>query len=107
MDSSEKSKHAPSLIGSDGDSLREAFGKSLVRLGLHHHDFVVFDADVAGGTGDMSVLFRKAVGETGLVVTSDINNAMLSEGRDRQLDRGISSGLQFVQVNAEFVPVDR
>ena len=60
--------------------------------------------DVAGGTGDMSVLFRKAVGETGLVVTSDINNAMLSEGRDRQLDRGISSGLQFVQANAEALP---
>ena len=60
--------------------------------------------DVAGGTGDMSVLFRKAVGETGLVITSDINNAMLSEGRDRQLDRGISTGLQFVQANAEALP---
>lgn len=51
MDTSVKHIHSPSLIGCEGDSLREAFGKSLVRLGSHHHNFVVFDADVAGGTG--------------------------------------------------------
>lgn len=39
------------LIGTNGDSLREAFGKSLVELAAHHDNFVVFDADVAGGTG--------------------------------------------------------
>ncbi len=60
--------------------------------------------DVAGGTGDMSVLFKKAVGDSGRVITSDINNAMLSEGRDRQLDRGVTQGLQFVQANAEALP---
>jgi transketolase len=42
---------APILIGSSGDSLREAFGKTLVRLADRYPDFVVFDADVAGGTG--------------------------------------------------------
>ena len=42
---------APQLIGSSGDSLREAFGKALVRLAEHNPDFVVFDADIAGGTG--------------------------------------------------------
>lgn len=51
MDTSVKHNHPPSLIGCDGDSLREAFGKSLVRLGRHHDNFVVFDADVAGATG--------------------------------------------------------
>lgn len=32
-------------------SLREAFGRSLVHLGEIRDDFVLFDADVAGGTG--------------------------------------------------------
>ena len=41
----------PTLIGSSGDSLREAFGKTLVKLSKKYPSFVVFDADVAGGTG--------------------------------------------------------
>ena len=45
------SMNTPSLIGSSGDSLREAFGKKLVELGKKNKNFVVFDADVAGGTG--------------------------------------------------------
>ena len=61
MDTSTKHNHSPSLIGCEGNSLREAFGKSLVRLGMHHHDFVVFDADVAGGTGVHH--FRKHFGD--------------------------------------------
>ena len=42
---------APSLIASGGDSLREAFGQSLVALADEFPDMVVLDADVAGGTG--------------------------------------------------------
>ncbi len=42
---------APQLIGSSGDSLREAFGKALCELASTRSDFVVLDADVAGGTG--------------------------------------------------------
>ncbi|MDA9980730.1 transketolase family protein [Pelagibacterales bacterium] len=41
----------PTLIGTNGDSLREAFGKALVELADQYPNFVVFDADVAGGTG--------------------------------------------------------
>lgn len=41
----------PSLIAAGGDSLREAFGEALVALAAQHPDFVVLDADVAGGTG--------------------------------------------------------
>jgi transketolase len=41
----------PSLLGSTGDSLREAFGKSLVSLAELYPNFVVLDADVAGGSG--------------------------------------------------------
>ncbi len=53
-----KSLSGPALIGTSGDSLREAFGKALVKLAPEHPDFVVFDADVAGGTGTHH--FRKA-----------------------------------------------
>src|SRR5262244_3604971 len=39
--------------------------------------------DVAGGTGDLSAGLAKQVGKSGMVVLSDINAAMLGEGRDR------------------------
>jgi transketolase len=42
---------APQLIGSSGDSLREAFGKALTELAQFYPDLVVLDADIAGGTG--------------------------------------------------------
>lgn len=41
----------PSLVGKTGDSLREAFGKQLTILANKHPNFVVLDADIAGGTG--------------------------------------------------------
>ena len=52
---------APSLIGTSGDSLREAFGKALTALAAEHPDLVVLDADIAGGTGVHH--FRKAYPE--------------------------------------------
>jgi len=48
----------PALIGSSGDSLREAFGRALVALAERYPNLVVLDADVAGGTGAHH--FRKA-----------------------------------------------
>jgi Transketolase, C-terminal subunit len=52
---------APALIGSSGDSLREAFGKELTRIADDYPNLVVLDADVAGGTGVHH--FRKAYPE--------------------------------------------
>src|ERR1700709_567555 len=43
--------NAPALIGSNGDSLREAFGKALSVLADEFPKVVVLDADIAGGTG--------------------------------------------------------
>ena len=57
----EKVESGPSLIGTSGDSLREAFGKTLVKLAERYSNFVVFDADIAGGTGTHH--FRKAYPE--------------------------------------------
>ncbi len=45
--------------------------------------------DIAGGTGDLARAFAKAAGETGRVVLTDINEAMLRVGRDRLLDEGL------------------
>jgi demethylmenaquinone methyltransferase/2-methoxy-6-polyprenyl-1,4-benzoquinol methylase len=58
--------------------------------------------DLAGGTGDLARLFAKAAGPSGRVVLSDINHAMLAEGRDKLLDRGLS--LPVVQCDAEKLP---
>ena len=44
--------------------------------------------DIAGGTGDLARAFARHVG-SGLVVHTDINEAMLRQGRDRLLDDGL------------------
>ncbi|RMX18946.1 bifunctional demethylmenaquinone methyltransferase/2-methoxy-6-polyprenyl-1,4-benzoquinol methylase UbiE [Vandammella animalimorsus] len=44
--------------------------------------------DIAGGTGDLASAFAKKVGRSGLVVHTDINEAMLRTGRNRLLNRG-------------------
>ena len=59
--------------------------------------------DVAGGTGDLSREFARNVGPRGMVVLSDINAAMLGEGRRRLADRGVVN-LPIVQANAECLP---
>jgi len=45
--------------------------------------------DIAGGTGDMAQAFASKVGSTGTVVHTDINLAMLREGRNRLTDEGL------------------
>ncbi|MCI0436458.1 MAG: ubiquinone/menaquinone biosynthesis methyltransferase, partial [Gemmatimonadetes bacterium] len=60
--------------------------------------------DVAGGTGDLSAGMARQVGETGLVVLTDINASMLAVGRDRLLDRGILQNLRVARANAERLP---
>lgn len=60
--------------------------------------------DVAGGTGDLAAGMSRQVGPEGRVVLSDINAAMLSEGRDSLLNRGIVKGVEFALANAECLP---
>ena len=45
--------------------------------------------DIAGGTGDLALAFAKKVGKTGQVVHTDINEAMLREGRNRLINAGV------------------
>ena len=58
--------------------------------------------DIAGGTGDLALAFAPKVGATGRVVHTDINEAMLREGRNRLLDAGVC--LPTVVCDAEHLP---
>ena len=58
--------------------------------------------DVAGGTADLARLFVKRAGPTGQVWLTDINNAMLTVGRDRLLDAGTVTPV--AQCDAEKLP---
>lgn len=69
--------------------------------------------DIAGGTGDLSLAFARKVGSTGRVVHTDINEAMLREGRSRLLDLGVvlptmvcdAEKLPFASESFDFVSV--
>ena len=60
--------------------------------------------DVAGGTGDLTIGLAKQVGKSGFVILSDINAAMLGEGRDRLIDAGLVGNVACVLANAEKLP---
>ena len=59
--------------------------------------------DVAGGTGDLAILFSEIVGTQGKVYLSDINEKMLEIGRDRVLDSGLLNVKSLV-ADAEDLP---
>ena len=61
-----------------------------------------FVLDIAGGTGDLALAFAPKVGVSGQVVHTDINEAMLREGRNRLLDAGVS--LSTLVCDAEHLP---
>jgi demethylmenaquinone methyltransferase/2-methoxy-6-polyprenyl-1,4-benzoquinol methylase len=57
--------------------------------------------DVCGGTGDLSILAKRAVGDHGRVVVYDINRAMMEAGRDKKTNAVTRRRLRYVQGNAE------
>ena len=60
--------------------------------------------DLAGGTGDLASRMADQIGSSGTIVLCDINAAMLNEGRNRLIDRGVIENLNYVQANAESLP---
>jgi len=60
--------------------------------------------DLAGGTGDLAAKLHERVGSSGTVVLSDINQSMLSVGRNRMLDDGIVGNMQYTLADAESLP---
>ena len=76
---------------------RFTMAKSLVRPGQHV-------LDLAGGSGDLAATLAHKVGKSGHVILADINAAMLSVGRDRLMDQGLSNNVTCIQANAECLP---
>ncbi|MEX0732622.1 MAG: bifunctional demethylmenaquinone methyltransferase/2-methoxy-6-polyprenyl-1,4-benzoquinol methylase UbiE [Aquisalimonadaceae bacterium] len=60
--------------------------------------------DLAAGTGDLARLMARKVGPEGRVVMSDINEAMLAQGRSRLLDEGLTGNIEYVLADAEKLP---
>ncbi len=58
--------------------------------------------DIAAGTGDLAQAFSRKVGPTGCVVLTDINEAMLRQGRNRLIDQGLT--LPTALCDAEALP---
>ena len=72
---------------------------------LNPHPGLVL-ADIAGGTGDIAFRVIDRLGDRGGTVTVvDASAPMLAVGRDRALDRGLVSGIQFVAGDAESLPL--
>jgi len=74
---------------------------TLERTGLRPGDRAL---DVACGTGDLAAGMSRQVGPDGRVVMTDINAAMLAEGRRRLLNKGIVGNVEIAQANAEQLP---
>jgi demethylmenaquinone methyltransferase / 2-methoxy-6-polyprenyl-1,4-benzoquinol methylase len=60
--------------------------------------------DVAGGTGDIAGRFLARAGEARAAVC-DITEAMVRHGRDRAIDQGIVTGIDWIVGDAERLPI--
>jgi demethylmenaquinone methyltransferase/2-methoxy-6-polyprenyl-1,4-benzoquinol methylase len=111
VDETEKAKHVRGVF----DSVAPKYDvmNDLMSMGLHRvwkaYTVLVADIregyqvlDIAGGTGDLALAFSKKVGNSGRVVHTDINEAMLRTGRNRLLDAGVA--LPTLVCDAEKLP---
>ncbi|HYM32442.1 MAG TPA: bifunctional demethylmenaquinone methyltransferase/2-methoxy-6-polyprenyl-1,4-benzoquinol methylase UbiE [Candidatus Cybelea sp.] len=61
--------------------------------------------DMAGGTGDIAFRYlARLAGNAPPVTVCDINEAMLQVGRDRAIDQGIFTGIDWIAADAERLP---
>jgi demethylmenaquinone methyltransferase/2-methoxy-6-polyprenyl-1,4-benzoquinol methylase len=60
--------------------------------------------DVAGGTGDLTELLSGKTKDKGCVVMSDINQDMLLNGRDKLVNKGLVSNIDYIIADAEDLP---
>ncbi len=98
VDEQEKAKHVRGVfdsVASKYDVMNDLMSGGLHRLWKRYTLAVANPQpgqqvlDIAGGTGDLSLAFAAKVSPTGRVVHTDINEAMLREGRNRLLDHGV------------------
>ncbi|MBL4575969.1 MAG: bifunctional demethylmenaquinone methyltransferase/2-methoxy-6-polyprenyl-1,4-benzoquinol methylase UbiE [Opitutaceae bacterium] len=83
--------------------LHRVWKDRLIRMIRPRKDYKYLD--IAGGTGDIAFRIRKATSPKTQITVSDINESMLSVGRDRAFDRGYIDGLEWVTGNAEDLPL--
>ena len=74
---------------------------TLAQTGLLHGQRAL---DVAAGSGDLALGLARRVGRGGRVIVTDINAAMLSEGRNRLLNAGVAGNVDYVLADAEALP---
>lgn len=81
--------------------LHRLWKRVLVEIaGIKNNDVVL---DIAAGTGDIAKLISKQFPSSEIYV-SDINNEMLSLGRERSIDEGFSNNTHFCQLSGEAIP---
>jgi len=111
VEEADKAKHVRGVF--DSVAPKYDLMNDLMSMGLHRawkaYTVLVADVkegsqvlDIAGGTGDLALAFAKKVGPSGRVVHTDINEAMLSTGRNRLIDAGVV--LPTVVCDAEKLP---
>jgi demethylmenaquinone methyltransferase/2-methoxy-6-polyprenyl-1,4-benzoquinol methylase len=111
VDEREKAAHVAGVF--DSVATKYDLMNDLMSAGMHRlwKAFTVRQAgvrpgmrvlDIAGGTGDLARAFAERAGDSGLVVLSDINEAMLRAGRDKLLDKGLM--LPLVRCDGEKLP---
>ena len=61
--------------------------------------------DVAGGTGDIAFRIRKKIGTGANITLCDLNDNMLSVGRNRAIDKGWFDEFSWITGNAESLPI--
>ena len=76
---------------------RVALEHTALRKGQHA-------VDLASGTGDLAMAMAKMVGTTGSVILSDINERMLTTGRQKLDEHGIFNNVDYALANAEALP---
>lgn len=59
--------------------------------------------DLCAGTGDLAFLAARHLGESGLVIASDLNRAMLQVGRQRAKQLGLDRRVRFIQGHAQAI----
>jgi demethylmenaquinone methyltransferase/2-methoxy-6-polyprenyl-1,4-benzoquinol methylase len=87
--------------------MHRAWKKSMIHLVEMRAGMQILD--VAGGTGDIGFALLEQIHRKqlrGEVTICDINAAMLSEGRDRAVNRNILADVEWVCGNAESLPFE-